>query len=82
MELSRLLWACRRGMLELDLLFLPYAQEVYAGLSLEKKEHFDALLKLEDQLLFDWFMDKKNPDAEFASLVTEIKKYAQRHVST
>jgi antitoxin CptB len=80
MEFSRLLWACRRGMLELDLLFLPYAQEIYPGLSVEKQQHFDDLLKSEDQLLFDWFMDKKIPDPLFLELVKEIKNYAQRHV--
>ena len=78
MELSRLLWACRRGMLELDLLFQPYAKEVYSGLSLEKQTHFDDLLKLEDQVLFDWFMDKKEPDLAFLGLVKEIKNYAKR----
>jgi antitoxin CptB len=78
MELSRLLWACRRGMLELDLLLQPYAKEVYPELSLSQQSEFETLLNLEDQLLFDWFMDKKSPEPKFVHLVSEIKSYAQR----
>ena len=82
MEFSRLLWGCRRGMLELDLLFQPYAKEVYPQLSSLQQNAFEELLKLEDQLLFDWFMDKKKPESAFITLVSEIKNYAQRSVKS
>ncbi len=67
-----MLWACRRGMLELDLLLAPYAKRHYIELNSEKQAIFDALLAEEDQSLFEWFMGKKSPPAEYSTLIQEI----------
>lgn len=53
---ARLRWACRRGMLELDVLFLPFVDEAYDGLSDEHKVIFERLLACDDPDLFAWFM--------------------------
>ena len=42
---ARLKWACRRGMLELDVLFLPFVDEAFDSLSYEQQEIFENLLK-------------------------------------
>ena len=52
----RLRWACRRGMLELDVLLAPFVEEGYDGLSLEQKHDFERLLAADDPDLFSWFM--------------------------
>lgn len=52
----RLRWACRRGMLELDVLFMPFVEEAYDGLSVEDKLTFERLLVCQDPELFAWFM--------------------------
>jgi len=52
----RLRWACRRGMLELDVLFLPFVNEAYDDLSAEHKAAFERLLVCQDPELFAWFM--------------------------
>ena len=52
----RLRWACRRGMLELDVLFMPFVEEAYDGLSVEDKVTFERLLACQDPELFAWFM--------------------------
>ncbi len=52
----RLRWACRRGMLELDVLFMPFVEEAYDGLSIEDKVTFERLLECQDPELFAWFM--------------------------
>ena len=36
-ELNRLFWHSRRGMLELDVLLVPFVQEVYATLDAENQ---------------------------------------------
>lgn len=36
----RLRWACRRGMLELDVLFEPFVDQAYDELSEEQKRYF------------------------------------------
>lgn len=52
----RLRWACRRGMLELDVLFMPFVEEAYDDLSNENKAIFERLLVCQDPELFAWFM--------------------------
>jgi antitoxin CptB len=52
----RLRWACRRGMLELDVLFMPFVEEVYDSLSTKEKQVFERLLAEQDPELFAWFM--------------------------
>ncbi len=77
MEYARLLWATRRGMLELDLLLGPYAREIYPSLPEEDQIHFQALLAQEDQSLFDWLMEKKPAPALFFDLIAAIRNYAR-----
>ena len=70
---SKLKWACRRGMLELDILLEPFVDEAYDALSMEKRAVFQRLLTCEDPDLFAWFMGHKEcEDAELADMVAII----------
>ena len=42
----KLKWACRRGMLELDILLEPFVDEAYDALSIEKKSCISAFVNL------------------------------------
>jgi len=53
---AKLRWACRRGMLELDVLFMPFVEDAYDSLSDNEKGIFQRLLAGEDPVLFAWFM--------------------------
>ncbi|QDP02020.1 succinate dehydrogenase assembly factor 2 [Thalassotalea sp. PS06] len=53
---ARLKWACRRGMLELDVLFMPFVDEAWEFLDDEQKQVFERLLECDDPELFAWFM--------------------------
>lgn len=69
----KLKWACRRGMLELDVLFEPFVDEAYDALSTENKVIFQRLLTCEDPDLFAWFMGHQQcEDAELDSMVKLI----------
>ncbi len=61
-ELKRLYWHCRRGMLELDVLLMPFMQEVYPSLNQEDQQCFKKLLNCDDQDLFSWFMQRGEPE--------------------
>ncbi len=61
---ARLKWACRRGMLELDVLFSPFVDEAYDDLCEEKKQDFERLLTCQDPELFAWFMGHETCDDE------------------
>lgn len=50
----QLAWACRRGMLELDILFERYFNEQYDHASHAQQQAFQTLLTYQDQDLFNW----------------------------
>ncbi|PSL15560.1 antitoxin CptB [Marinobacterium halophilum] len=61
-DIRRLTWQCRRGMLELDVLLVPFMQEAFADLPEEDQTRFVKLLECEDQDLFVWFMQRSEPE--------------------
>jgi len=69
----RLRWACRRGMLELDVLFMPFVEEAYDELNEEQQAVFRRLVTCDDPDLFGWFMGHaKCPDEELDKMVQFI----------
>ena len=62
MDYNRLRWASRRGMLELDLILGPFLEHHYLDLEAQDQQRFQALIRCEDQDLFNWFLQKMEPD--------------------
>lgn len=56
MDKARLRWGCRRGMLELDLILLPYFEKNFDTLSDAQKEHFQNFLSEADQDIYAWIL--------------------------
>ncbi len=76
---SKLHWACRRGMLELDLLLLPFLENAYDGLSEDERFVFVQMLEIEDPTLYQWFIARLQPeDLPMRALVDKIIAYARR----
>lgn len=76
----RIEWDCRRGMLELDKVIMPFYQQHFDQLSEEKKQAFIRLLSCTDLQLFSWFFNRTSaPDAELQGIVDDIQ---QAHQST
>jgi antitoxin CptB len=74
-ELSRIHWACRRGMLELDKLFEGYFLEQYPTASKQEQQYFIDLLACADQDLFNWLLGDSEPNNEnFKTLCQKIRK--------
>ena len=74
-RVNRLKWACRRGMLELDVLFLPFVETAFAELVDADKLTFERLLTCDDPDLFAWFMGhQKCHDPELAAMVNMVLK--------
>lgn len=72
-KLNKLFWHSRRGMLELDLILIPFVKEHYANISESDQQLYDKLLECEDQDLFSWFMQKDTPEnPELAHIVRII----------
>ena len=69
----RLEWDCRRGMLELDKVIMPFYQQHFDALPDHKKAVFVRLLACSDLQLFSWFFNRTSaPDAELQAMVDEI----------
>lgn len=73
MELNRLRWRSRRGLLELDLLLLPFFDEEFTGLKEPDQQVFIRLLDQDDPDLLQWFSRQARPeDAALAAMVDRI----------
>lgn len=78
MNKARLRWACRRGMLELDLLLLPFLEQQYDQLTLQQQQDFQQLLSCQDQDLYQWLLGRGVPDQENLQAVAQkVKQHAQ-----
>ena len=70
---ARIRWACRRGMLELDVLFMPFVDEAFDSLSVQQQAVLQRLLEADDPDLFAWFMGHQEcKDPELKQMVQLI----------
>jgi len=77
-EYKRLIWHSCRGMLELDILMLPFVREVYPSLPEEDQVRYRQLIECEDNDLFAWFMQRSRPeDPELARIIDLILQRVQ-----
>ncbi|MEH6469538.1 MAG: succinate dehydrogenase assembly factor 2 [Porticoccus sp.] len=72
MDRNRLFWASRRGMLELDLVLLPFLEKIYPTLEQEDKERYWRLLDSEDQDMFGWFLRREDPEDSDLQRIVQI----------
>ena len=62
-------------MLELDLILLPFLENVYPTLAQADKESYWQLLACEDQDMFEWFMRRADPlNTELQRIVDLVRK--------
>lgn len=79
-DIRRLAWQSRRGMLELDVLFVPFVEEAFRGLPKDDQDRFVKLLACEDQDLFVWLMEREIPqDPDLHRIVRIILDRVQPH---
>ncbi|MFN3164294.1 MAG: succinate dehydrogenase assembly factor 2 [Pseudohongiellaceae bacterium] len=70
---QKIYWHSRRGMLELDLLLMPFAQEVFDTLSHDDQLLYSELLEQEDQDLWAWLLERSEPpEAHLKPMITRI----------
>ena len=72
---SRIHWACRRGMLELDISIMSFFNDDYDALNDDDKRFFIRLLACDDPDLFGWLMNHSEPaDAGLKHIVELIRE--------
>jgi antitoxin CptB len=73
---ARIKWACRRGMLELDVVIMPFFEERFDSLSEQEQKDFVSLLECDDPDLFNWVMKHGRSDnQQHAEMVDKIVAY-------
>ncbi|MEC5319419.1 FAD assembly factor SdhE [Brenneria populi subsp. brevivirga] len=71
---SRIHWACRRGMRELDISIMPFFEHEYDALSDDDKHTFIRLLQCDDPDLFNWLMNHGEPqDQDLKRMISLIQ---------
>lgn len=78
MDNKRLVWGCRRGMLELDLMLRQFLDEAYPALAEADQLCFQNLLTCEDQDLFGWLLGRQESPADFQRITALIRKQCDR----
>ncbi|WP_025738747.1 succinate dehydrogenase assembly factor 2 [Salinivibrio socompensis] len=80
---ARIRWACRRGMLELDVLVMPYFEACFDALNEDEKQDFVAFLENADPDLFTWLMGHGKPDdPKMKSVVDKVVAYNRSKLRT
>ena len=71
--IKKILWKCRRGTKELDVILSRFVENSYDALSQEDKELFESLLEIEDPLLTEWLcLDVTPQDQGMVKIVQRI----------
>ena len=72
-DLKKMYWHSRRGMLELDLILVPFVENILPQLSKNECTEYARLLEEEDQDIFLWLM-KREPvtDSSLQPIVDKI----------
>ena len=77
-EKSKLLWHCRRGIREMDILFREFIEQHYDDLSDDDKQSFSTLLDEADLDILNWIMGKDTPNTdELKNIIAIIRKSRQ-----
>ncbi len=68
----RLRWQCRRGLLELDLLFVHFLEQRYTSLNAIEQGAFQRLLEQPDQTLLAWLQGQQEPPSDLKIIIDKV----------
>lgn len=71
----------RRGIKEMDLLLICFADHRLAGLSTDQLDTYEALLEENDQDLYDWVSGKLAPPKYLTDLIDDVRRTYAAHAS-
>ena len=75
---QKIFWHSRRGMLELDLLLVPFATGAFEHLSYQDQLLYSEFLEEEDQDLWAWLMKRQAPrDPRYCTIIDQILAFNQ-----
>lgn len=85
-DMARLKWRCRRGLLELDLVFTRFVELRYGELSADMQQAFWRLLNEADNSILAWLQGTQrctSPDLEqIIKIIIEAIEYKDKKIAT
>lgn len=75
---DRLLWRCRRGMRELDVLVEGYYRNRYEHLESSGQADFRRLLDQSDPELLSWLLGRSDPPADLTALIEDMRRFKRQ----
>ena len=81
-NINKVIWASRRGLLELDLLLEPFIRSEFTKMSDFDQSHLYEFLKLDDDELFDFFLGSKEVPQQFLTVVSEVLEFHAKEKKT
>ena len=81
-NINKVIWAGRRGLLELDLLLEPFIRAEFNKMSEFDQNHLYEFLKLDDDELFGFFLGSKEVPQQFLAIVSEVLEFHVKEKKT
>ena len=72
---DKLLWRCRRGMRELDVLVEGFYIQRYPTLPPDGQQAFENLLTQSDPELLDWLLGRAPPPPALVDIITQMQRF-------
>lgn len=67
-----LVWQCRRGIKEIEILLIPFLEKYYKEEEESIRQAFIALLAEADLDIFEWFMRREKPESKQMELIVNV----------
>lgn len=81
-EKARIKWACRRGMLELDLFLLDFFDGQFDLLDAAEQQVFVKLLEEPDAFIYAWLMGHEKPETHhYDGILKKIVEFKRAHLA-
>ena len=77
-----MLWRCRRGLLELDIVLAAFVKQHYAQLDTAQLEAFDALLDYPDNQLWDMVTERQPADRDTQGVLNLMRNRTTNRAET
>ena len=68
-------WRSRRGLLELDLILVPFAENCFAGLTEPLRREYLDLLEVDDVDAYVWLVSSERAPKRYQDIVNVIKQF-------
>ena len=75
MELSRVIWKCRKGIREIDILLSRYTAKVYPTLNSKQQDIYVEFIDLDTYEILDMLLKNKPRDLKFQKIVEELRSF-------